>query len=208
MSTAKKDPLNDELTVEEAPIKWVLNLRDLPQEGIRGDKHANEEELQALTKLLNDEFELEVISFVCTYHVKPGTLKAGKDVGRCLIEGCRGHFEITAKLRQTCVVSLERIDTLVEERFDQEFSSKGGHRPTVVSLDEDGEDLFADEPPMKIIKGKVELGPLVYQYLSMAIDGNPRKSGAQFEEKRVNGDVGDEKPLSPFNVLEQFKHKK
>ena len=140
--------------------------------------------------------------------IKPDTLKAGKDVGGCLIEGCRGHFEITAKLLQTCVVSLEQIETVVVERFDQEFSSKGGHRPTLVSIDQASEDPFADEPPMKIIKGKTQLGPLVYQYLSMAIDANPRKPGTEFEEKRANGDEVEEKPPSPFNVLEQFKHKK
>ena len=208
MSEDKPAPVEGELSVEEAPIKWKLNLKDLPDEGITGEKRADKGELLALTKMLNDEHELDVISLVCTYDVKPSTITAQKDVGGCVIEGCRGHFELKAQLHQTCVVTLERIDTLVVEEFTQTFSSKGGHRPVVIAGEDVIEDPFADEPPMKLLKGKVQLGPLIYQYLSMAIDANPRKPGAEFAEDLAKGeDVSDKRP-SPFVVLENFRHKK
>ncbi len=208
MSDDKISPMHEELSVDEAPIKWSLNLRDLPDEGITGEKRSDRAELQALTDMLNDEHELDVESFVCTYDVRPSTISADKDVGRCLIEGCLGHFELKAELRQTCVITLERIETLVVEKFDQTFSSKGGHRPSLMPSEQEIDDLYANEPPLKLIKGKVELGPLVYQYLSMAIDTNPRKQGAQFEEEPAPDNGASEKRPSPFVVLENFKHKK
>ena len=208
MSDDKTSPMHEELSVEEAPIKWSLNLKDLPSGGITGEKRFDPAELQALTNMLNDEHELDVKSFTCTYDVRPSTINADKDVGRCLIEGCLGHFELQAELRQTCVITLERIDTLVVEKFDQTFSSKGGHRPSLMPNEQEIDDLFASEPPLKLIKGIVELGPLVYQYLSMAIDANPRKQGAEFEEERVHGNGESEKRPSPFVVLENFKYKK
>ena len=208
MSDDKISPMHEELSVDEAPIKWALNLKDLPSGGITGEKHFDPAELQALTDMLNDEHELDVKSFVCTYDVRPSTISADKDVGRCLIEGCLGHFELKAELRQTCVITLERIDTLVVENFDQTFSSKGGHRPSLMPNEQEIDDLFASEPPLKLIKGKVELGPLVYQYLSMAIDANPRKQGAEFEEEPAHENGVSEKRPSPFVVLENFKHKK
>ncbi len=208
MSDDKISLLHEELSVEEAPIKWALNLKDLPSEGIAGEKRSDPAELQALTDMLNDEHELDVKSFTCTYDVRPTTISADKDVGRCLIEGCLGHFELKAELRQTCVITLERIDTLVVEKFDQTFSSKGGHRPSLMPDEQGVDDLFSHEPPLKLIKGKVELGPLVYQYLSMAIDANPRKQGAQFGEQPAHGNEVSEKRPSPFGVLENFKHKK
>jgi len=208
MREEKFDPLRDELPVEEAPLSWSLSLNDLPQEGIEGEMRANSNELLALTKMLNDEHELEVKSFVCSYHVRPGTVAADKDVGGCLIQGCKGQFEIRAELRQTCVVTLERIETQLVESFEQEFSTKGGQRPTVIAIEGEGEDPFATEPPMKLIKGKAQLGPLVYQYLSMAIDTNPRKPGAEFEEKQARGSEIDDKPPSPFMVLKNIRPKK
>ncbi len=207
-SHEQKAPVHDELSVAEAPLKWTLNLKDLPNQGITGEKRADEAELRALTKMLNDEHELDVKSLVCSYDVKPSTITADKDVGGCLIEGCLGHFELQAALRQTCIVSLERIDTQVVEKFVQTFSSKGGHRPSVMSAEEEFVDPLAAEPPMKMIKGKVELGPLIYQYLSMAIDANPRKQGAQFEGESALGDDEKLQQPSPFVVLKNFKHKK
>ncbi|MCP4933460.1 MAG: DUF177 domain-containing protein [bacterium] len=208
MSDDNISPLHGELGVDETPIKWSLNLKDLLSEGITGKKCSDRAELQALTDMLNDEHDLEVTSLICTYDVRPSTISADKDVGRCLIDGCLGHFELKAKLRQTCVITLERIDTLVEEKFTQSFSSKGGHRPSLMPDSEEIEDLFAQEPPLKLIKGKVELGPLVYQYLSLAIDANPRKQGAQFDGEPADGNEASEKRPSPFVVLENFKHKK
>jgi hypothetical protein len=199
--------LQDELTLEEAPLKWLLNVRELPLEGTSGEKLANQEELLLLNEQLKDEHDLEVKSLCCAYEIKSKKLESLKKSSSDLVEGCRGAFHLRAELRQTCVVTLERIKTLVEEEFFQDFTSEG-HRLKAVPQSDEIDDPFAEDPPIPLNKGKIQLGPLVFQYLSMAIDPNPRKPGASFEGKGgQNHDVEDEF-LSPFVVLKQYGRKK
>ena len=191
-----------ELSFEESPIKWVLNLNDLPDEGRSGELRAHEDELLALTQMLRDEDELEVRSLTCHYHIVPKKLAAQNNV-----EGFEGHFSLRADLQQTCVITLERIGTVVEDEFLQAFTSKGGHyRKTVAEGESD--DPFAEEPALPLRKGRAQIGPLVYQYFSMAIDRNPRKPGILFEDEHKGVVQADERPASPFHILKPYKSDK
>ncbi len=113
-----------ELSLEEAPIKWILNLGDLSHEGLEGEKCAEDKELVLVTQFLDDGHDLEVLSLCCSFRVKPKKMAAWKNV-----EGFRGHFRLFARLKQTCVVSLEPVETIVEEEFIQDFISASGPRP-------------------------------------------------------------------------------
>ena len=71
MSDKDTSLYSGELSFDEAPVKWLLNANDLPCDGKAGTIVADADELQALTKLLNDEHDLEVKSFSCTYELMP-----------------------------------------------------------------------------------------------------------------------------------------
>ena len=204
--TEKQIP--SELSLEEAPIKWILNLNDLPDQGVRGEKRADEDELRLLTQMLKDEHDLEVKFLSCSYEVLLEKSAPQKNTGGKSRDSFRGHFRLNAELKQTCIVTLERIDTFLEEEFSQVFSNFG--RPSVKMNSEvdEIEDPFAEEPPIRLDKGKIILGPLVYQYLSMAIDPNPRKEGALFKEETGSGEGQKSKQASPFVVLEKYRQKK
>ncbi len=194
--------IEGELPFEEAPIKWILNLNDLSNEGRRGEFQAQEDELSALTKMLKDEDEVEVRSLTCRYHVVPTKLAARNN-----IEGYEGHFYLRADLQQTCVITLERIGTVVEDEFTQTFTSKGGVLRKTEAVEE-LEDPFAQDPPLPLLKGRAQIGPLVYQYFAMAIDRNPRKPGVQFEGEQIEFPQDRDVPPSPFNILKDLKSEK
>jgi len=208
MSMEAENNIAGELTLADAPLKWMLNLNNMPDEGLRGELRANDDELRLLTQMLNDEHDLEVRFLSCSYEFRDEQNASSKKSDSKAGVEFRGHFRLNAELKQTCVITLERIDSLIDEEFTQLFSSRR-QRPARNNDEADViEDLFEEEAPLGIYKGKITIGPLVCQYLSMAIDANPRKEGALFEEKAGSADEENDKPASPFIVLEQYRQKK
>ena len=59
-----------------------------------------------------------------------------------------------------------------------------------IEEEEQNSDFQEEDPPIIIDNGRIELGPFLYQYLSLAIDPNPRKAGASFGEKEAESDDG------------------
>jgi len=105
-------------------------------------------------------------------------------------KGAGAHVagQIEALVGQTCVVSLEPIESKVEESIDVTFS------PSADAATSD------DEPPEPLIGGTVDLGVLATEFLLLAIDPYPRKEGAQFAAPKAHEGGG-----RPFAALETLK---
>lgn len=125
-------------------------------------------------------------------------------------EGLHVTGEVRARVTQTCVVSLEPFETEIVEPVDVEFEPSRAPKPArdepermsrrrrdvrpPVEEDEEGmDDLNA---PDEIVDGKVDLGALASEILTLGIDPYPRKPGAAFEELRAEGAT-----VSPFARL-------
>lgn len=130
------------------------------------------------------------------------------------------HIEgsIKADLIQNCVVTLEPVETSVAEDFEAWFAdteqaipfakarkeqqSKGGHADVQI--------LEEKDDPEPIIDGQIDLGELITQHLSLAINPYPHAEGVHFE---VGDDdapkPGQEKDMSnnPFAALKDWKNK-
>jgi uncharacterized metal-binding protein YceD (DUF177 family) len=105
--------------------------------------------------------------------------------------GVRVIGQVNARVGQTCVVTLEPVDSDLEERVDLTFS------PNVEARAEakDGE-----EPPEPLIGGKLDVGAIATEFLLLGIDPYPRKPGAEFASIKV-----DEGNAKPFAALEALK---
>lgn len=114
--------------------------------------------------------------------------------------GVQVDGEVTGKVGQTCVVTLEPIENDVRETVDVRFS------PHVVRDEaQDIEDAVlagpeAEEPPEPLVGGKIDLGQIATEFLVLGIDPYPRKPGAEFAAPKVE-DVG----AHPFAALEALK---
>ena len=120
-------------------------------------------------------------------------LAAGFDLARHGRDGLRLVGKVSARVRQTCVVTLDPVENQIEESVDLVFvppSSLGpaGHE---VNLEAD-----AVEPPEALIDGVVDLGAVAIEFLILGIDPYPRKPGAVFEPP-ANADAGSH----PFAAL-------
>jgi uncharacterized metal-binding protein YceD (DUF177 family) len=114
--------------------------------------------------------------------------RAGTDIVH--VEG-----RLEADVVQTCVVTLAPFPSHVEDSFDLDFAPDG--RSHEIDLDMDA------DPPEPIENGVIDIGELVAQHLSLALDPFPRSPGAMLEEAWTAGE--NDAPPSPFDVLRSLK---
>ncbi len=129
-------------------------------------------------------------------------LAASLDVSRHGRGGLRVEGELSATLGQTCVVSLEPIESAIHESIDLVFVPSA----TASLADESGEATmqFGDaEPPEPLVGGAVDLGAIVTEFLILTIDPYPRKEGAEFEAPRQDDPSGH--PFAALAALKKVK---
>jgi uncharacterized metal-binding protein YceD (DUF177 family) len=104
--------------------------------------------------------------------------------------------QVTARVGQNCVVTLEPIERDVSEAVDVTFApvrAEGAPTGEVeVKLDQ--------EPPEPLVEGKVDLGALAAEFLVLGIDLYPRKADAEFIPLKV-----DDPESHPFAALAALK---
>ena len=120
------------------------------------------------------------------------------------------HLEISgdleADLTQTCVVTLEPVEARLAESFRAEFL-RGLTTTAEVDLLLDPGD---DDPPEPLDGPLIDLGELVAQHLSLAIDPYPRGPGVSFDEVRASlKPVPEDDDLAdnPFGKLAALQEK-
>lgn len=120
------------------------------------------------------------------------------------------HLEISgdleADLTQTCVVTLEPVEARLAESFHAEFL-RGLTTTAEVDLLLDPGD---DDPPEPLDGPLIDLGELVAQHLSLAIDPYPRAPGVSFDEVRASlKPVPEDDDLAdnPFGKLAALQEK-
>ena len=108
-----------------------------------------------------------------------------------------GHF--VADLTQACVVTLEPVDAHVEGDFERRFLPDAVERDVrEIHVDPEGED------PAEPIPREIDLGEILVEELSLALDPYPRKAGVAFAPEQDTV----EKPDNPFAVLTKLQGKK
>lgn len=162
----------------------------VPTRGVEMDIEANPAERAALAR----RFDLQSVDALSAH------LRLRAIAGGTLI---RVDGRISAKVVQTCVVTLEPVPAMVEEEFELTY---GGEEPD----DEAGEiELSFDDadPPEPIVGGAIDVGEAVAEHLALALDPFPRKADAAFDEPVDPPEEQPAKP-NPFAVLERFRQKK
>lgn len=116
-----------------------------------------------------------------------------------LVYAVRGT--LAADVVQSCVVSLEPVPARVEHAFAATF-----HRdPAAADTDESVVDPDDEEdPPEALVDGVIDLGELVAQHLSLALNPYPRAPGVSLADVLPSQDAGAQ---TPFAVLRDLSHK-
>jgi uncharacterized metal-binding protein YceD (DUF177 family) len=118
---------------------------------------------------------------------------------RALGEGCyRMTGKISALLTQKCVVTLEPVPERIEEDIDIEF------RPPASLPEADAAEAeVLSAPDIEPLEhGSFDVGRVVFETLSAALDAYPRKKGARFDWEDP---AGAAETSGPFAALKKLK---
>lgn len=119
-----------------------------------------------------------------------------------LVEG-----SLVADIVQSCVVTVEPVPAHIEESF--EVYCADAEAIPVVSNDMEYDISEDEDLPEPIIDGKIDIGELAAQYLSLAINPYPHAEGVNVEDDGTVWREHDEndKPErpNPFAVLKDLK---
>lgn len=115
----------------------------------------------------------------------------------------KGGAEVTGRLEgrvvQACVVSLEPVGNPISEPIEVRFLPIG-----VIPSPAPGAEIDLGqepaEPPEPVVDGKFDLGAVLTELLTVAIDPYPRKTGVAFEAPADEGAAA-----SPFAALAKLK---
>ncbi len=104
--------------------------------------------------------------------------------------------QVNARVGQTCVVTLEPIESDVQEFVDLKFAPSLALEST-----SDTSGAAEEDPPEPLSEGKVDLGAIAIEFLLLGIDPYPRKPGAEFSP--LKSEDGSAKPFAALEALKR-----
>jgi uncharacterized metal-binding protein YceD (DUF177 family) len=109
-------------------------------------------------------------------------------------EGVAVRGEVRALAGQTCVVTLEPIESDVRETIDLLFMPVGKNNEDPATAKRKG------EPPEPLENGVIDLGAITVEFLVLGLDPYPRKPGVEFSRPE-----GEDERARPFAALAALK---
>ena len=132
----------------------VVRVEPLPRDGIEMDIEADAAEREKLAALNG----LPAIAhFSASFRIKKW------------MRGVEVEGELSARVTQTCVVSLEPFEIDIEEPIDVRF------------LPGAPADSIEEDAPDPLVDGRIDLGAIASEFLTLSLDPYPRKPGVAFE---------------------------
>jgi hypothetical protein len=168
---------------------WHIPVRldDVPETGLH------------LALLANDEVRASLAAFVGLRDLS--RLEAVIDVVR-EGRGLRATGRIRATAGQNCVVTLEPVESEIDEAFDVRFvPAASAGTADLGDADASGRAGEANESPEAMVDGTADVGAVATEFLLLGIDPYPRKPGAVFD-RPSEGTVGD----GPFAALAKLRN--
>ncbi len=174
---------------EPAPLSRIFKVDEI-SDGASGEIVATKAEMDAIAGLL-DLVRLEGLTF--DYRFTHG------GSGRLCLAG-----RLKADVTQTCVVSLDPIDTRIDVPLDVEFWPEALLQAAESSAELPGS-VVVLEGPEPIVCGRIDLGAVAYETLATALDPYPKREGVSFDWSQAEPDQAQEAQSGPFAALAALK---
>jgi uncharacterized metal-binding protein YceD (DUF177 family) len=166
--------------VSEIEFSRLVRVDPLPREGLSREIEATAEERVALAAL-ND------LPSIARLDAHFQISKWGRGVK---VEG-----ELSARVTRICVVSLEPFEVEIEEPIEARFLPESKAPETSFAA----HGLDDEDEPDVLVDGKIDLGALASEFLTLALDPYPRKPGVEFKPPAEAPE--SESPFSRLRVL-------
>lgn len=166
-------------------FSYVVDVRRIPVAGLTLELQADETQRGALAARFG-------VPSIKTLTVRAVLTNVNKDRVRV-----NGDFD--AEVEQNCVVTLEPFVQRVADRFCVVFSQE---EDPSLKLNEIDLDMNEDNDVEFLENGKIDVGELAAEYLSLALDPFPHAPDAVFQAESA-----PETRENAFGVLEKLKFK-
>lgn len=122
--------------------------------------------------------------------------------------------KIKATVNQKCVVSMEPVPEDIEDEFEswyaepnQAVSFAKAKRERMTEKEREEQPMLEEyDDPEKVIDGKIDLGELAVQYLSLSLNPYPRSADASYDSNYPPmGDEPEGVYDNPFSALKNWK---
>ncbi|MBD8553000.1 DUF177 domain-containing protein [Rhizobium sp. CFBP 8762] len=116
----------------------------------------------------------------------------------------RGH--VKAHIVQACVVTLEPVESFIDEPLDVVLVPEGS-RLARIAANDSGEMILSPEGPDlpdTFVGDTIDVGDVVAEHAALAIDPYPRKEGAVFSG-HIESTQADDERRNPFAALKALK---
>ncbi|QQO37387.1 DUF177 domain-containing protein [Bradyrhizobium diazoefficiens] len=178
------------------PWRAPVTVAHIPDTGLHRELEASAAERHAMADLAGVR---EILSAQASFDVVP------KSGGRVQVTG-----HVRARVGQTCVVTLDPMESEIDEEVDLIFAPEAEVRRLADLIEEGQDDEEPPEvadPPEAIVNGIIDLGRIATDALFLAIDPYPRKPGVVFEAEVAALDPEDH-PFAALKALQDNKHGK
>lgn len=178
------------------PWRAPVTVAHIPDTGLHRELEASAVERQAMADLAGVR---EILSAQASFDVVP------KSGGRVQVTG-----HVRARVGQTCVVTLDPMESEIDEEVDLIFAPEAEVRRLADLIEEGQDDEEPPEvadPPEAIVNGIIDLGRIATDALFLAIDPYPRKPGVVFEAEVTALDPEDH-PFAALKALQDNKQGK
>lgn len=173
--------------VPSRPLK-VDEIKD----GARGEIAVSDADMEAIAAML-DLVALDGLTLDYRFDHRGG--------GRLRLVGT-----LRAKVTQTCIVSLDPVETRLEVPVEAEFWPAALIGPSERSTEEPGRPGLFDWPEA-IVDGRIDLGPIIYESLATALDPYPKREGARFDWSQEPPGEAEGAGSGPFAALAALKRR-
>lgn len=177
---------------EKPAFSYPVKVGNISANAVTVRLEANEAERKALGDLWG---VLEVQS-----------LAAELQIARWKKDGVKIKGRVKARIVQACVVTLEPVQSEIDEPVEAIFVPEGSRLARIAAndsgemiLDPEGPDL-----PDTFTGDTIDVGLAVTEHAALAIDPYPRKQGVSFGERIESSEKDDVRP-NPFAALKDWK---
>lgn len=186
----KRGPSDAKGQTAAAPHPWSVKVAvdQIPEAGLHQAFEADPSQRAAMRDLagLRDLSEARA-----QFELRP----AGR--GRVHVTG-----RVTARVGQTCVVTLDPLEAAIDEPVDLLFAPEDQVAAIAKAMEDEAEtDGEVPDPPEAIVNGSIDLGSLAADVLFLGIDPYPRKPDVVFEPPAV----AEDPESHPFAALKALK---
>ena len=178
----------DSMIDKPDPWRVPVIVAQIPEAGLHRDIEADQPAREAMAEVAGLG---EILSANASLDVTP------KGGGRFHVAG-----RVRARIRQTCVVTLDPIENDIDEKVDLIYAPPEQIPDLADLVDEAAEsDVEIPDPPEPIVNGVIDLGRLATDALFLGIDPYPRRKDAVFEPPAEAADPEDH----PFAALKALQ---